>query len=94
VPRHTHVERAQQRRHKARTAKATKVERAAGRPAPPPPPQRRRPVELTSEQDGALRKLGLRHPESAAGWLLREQLDARPPERYRRRSTDARTTDS
>jgi hypothetical protein len=84
VPRHVHPERAQERRHRARTrakaAKAAPRNEYVLRAVVDPP---RRP-ELTAEQVVSLRKLGLRSPDFVAPWLARE-VAARPPERYRGR---------
>jgi hypothetical protein len=76
VPRHSHPERKQERRHRARLrAKATK---AAPRNeyvlrAVVDPPRR---VELTLEQRAELRRRGLRSSENVAPWLASEVIAA------------------
>jgi hypothetical protein len=86
MSRKTHPEAKRERRQRARLrAKVAKVEQPRlyrGRDSLSPSRPR---VVLTSAQVDELRKRGLRHPDSASAWLIRE-VAARPPERYRRRS--------
>ena len=77
MPRHTHPERAQQRRHKrTKAAKAKPAERPRNEYVlraivqPPPTPRAMR-VALTPAQAAILRDRGLRNPANAAAWLIR-----------------------